>query len=206
MKRVGNYSFDRPWLRREVSPCANRSCDWNVIGEAVFRGMSREQRAAQHVRKHGGMDLCSACHNRWKRNGTTDYQPKPRGPKPKTAAEPCLGGCGRTIVSAGVRATIPRAERRAKRIVLHGARGLCEVCVRQAKANNTYDDFEPRRRTNDEVLAEWDLLRTEGVIDLGVAAARMGMTRKALDKAIYRGARRGDPRAVRPHPNLRSAA
>jgi hypothetical protein len=49
-------------------------------------------------------------------------------------------------------------------------------------------------RTRDEVMTEWDMLRTAGVTRRQAAAA-IGMSYTALDRAIYRARALGDPRA-----------
>ena len=61
-------------------------------------------------------------------------------------------------------------------------------------------------RSNEEVVEEWDLLRSQGVMTVAQAASRMGMTAEALDRALYRARKRGDTRANLVHPNLRSAS
>lgn len=76
-------------------------------------------------------------------------------------------------------------------------RGLCETCHQRHRNHGTLSDFERRTRPADEVLEDWDFLRHQGY-SIRDAAERMGMTHAALDKALYRAARRGDPRARRP--------
>jgi hypothetical protein len=89
---------------------------------------------------------------------------------------------------------------------LHHARGLCSPCYYRAQEADTLDDLEPRLRRNEDVVEEYDFLRSEGVWDLHVIAERMGMTYKALERALHRARQRGDTRAALPHRNLRSAS
>lgn len=76
-----------------------------------------------------------------------------------------------------------------------GTRGLCRPC---------WDDPEIRMDAPtkfwraDDLLDTWDELRREGY-DVRQAAERIGVTFGALDKALCRAKRRGDPRAKRPH-------
>jgi hypothetical protein len=76
------------------------------------------------------------------------------------------------------------------------ARGLCEPCYQRHRYRGTLDNFERPSRTADEVLDEWVLLRGDGHT-IRQAAARLGMTHKALDQALVRAKRRGDPRSRR---------
>lgn len=78
----------------------------------------------------------------------------------------------------------------------HRARGLCRNCYERIRSRGQIDDFAPLNRTADVVLQDWDELRRQGY-SIRHAAERLGMSFKALDKAIERGAKRGDPRAVR---------
>ena len=206
MKREGNYSYDKPWLHRPHTKCANETCNMTVIGKSEYDTLTFEQCLERGVRAHGGFGLCYPCYCRFKRNGTVDYRPPVKRARKLAEPEPCKGTCGRKVWPSVAYRKLSVAERRERGLVAHAARGLCHKCLRAAKANDTYDDLEPRFRTNDEVLAEWDLLRLQGVHDLKIAAERIGISYSALDKAIWRGRQKGDPRAVRPHPNLRSAA
>lgn len=81
-------------------------------------------------------------------------------------------------------------------------RGKAERCNRCYKAALRAQDpnkVEGRRARTihaEEMLEEWDLLRSDGVTDLTVAAARIGTTRGALQKCLERARHRGDGRAV----------
>lgn len=77
----------------------------------------------------------------------------------------------------------------------HAARGLCQPCWHKAKASDELIDFERLNRTRDEVMADWELLRSEGY-SKRQAAARLGMSHEAFDRAFHRARRAGDPRAV----------
>lgn len=189
------YDHPKPWLHRPWTKCANPDCDWTVIGQSEFRTMAPDLRRAKRVREHKANGLCSACHNRVQRRGTVDRAPtsRPKDPKPP---EPCAR-CKRLIAAR------PDV---ANGIYKHGSRGLCEPCERAARADDTLLDYPRRIRSREEVVEEWDFLRSQGVFDVRQAAARMGMTFKALDKALYLARKAGDERATLPHPNQRSAS
>lgn len=204
MTRQGNYSYDKPWLRRERTECRNPECDAVVVGQSEYNSLTLQQRRDQKVRRVGSQGYCYACYCRLKRNGTVAYQSSSRRPRVTKPPEPCLGTCGRMMVPGYLYSKMPREERSG--LTFHSARGLCMRCRRAAERDGTFDDYEPRRRLNGDVLEEWELLRSQGVWDLKVAADRIGISYSALDMAIWRGAQKGDPRAVRPHRNLRSAA
>ena len=81
----------------------------------------------------------------------------------------------------------------------HGARGLYNACYKRALRAGTLPDHERWNRPADELLDEWVLLRDDGYRPRD-AAARIGVTYTALDKALCRAKRRGDPRGSRvPH-------
>jgi hypothetical protein len=65
-------------------------------------------------------------------------------------------------------------------------------------------DYPTQRWGADDMLDTWDELRREGYT-VRQAAERMGVTFAALDKALCRGKRRGDPRARRPGESVGAA-
>jgi hypothetical protein len=65
-------------------------------------------------------------------------------------------------------------------------------------------DYELSFMRADDMLDTWDELRREGYT-VRQAAERMGVTFAALDKALCRGKRRGDPRARRPGESVGAA-
>lgn len=71
---------------------------------------------------------------------------------------------------------------------IHG-RGLCSHCYDQHRADGTLIDYERVHRPREEVLEEWSQLAQRGY-NKREAAARMGMSFEALDRAIYRARRR----------------
>lgn len=75
-------------------------------------------------------------------------------------------------------------------------RGLCCACYRRAQREGTLDDYERTFRPREEMLEDWELLRSDGYT-VANAAPRMGMTCAALEKALRRAERDGDPRAGR---------
>jgi hypothetical protein len=90
-------------------------------------------------------------------------------------------------------------HRRTSGLARHGARGLCDRCakgVRRANDPTRTPGSRSPNRSREEMLEDWDLLRSDGVTDLTVAALRMGVTKGALQKCLERARKAGDPRAV----------
>lgn len=73
--------------------------------------------------------------------------------------------------------------------VKHGARGLCTACHARCTQDGTLDDYPLTHRRRSDVIEDWEFLRDNLGLDRSAAAARLGMTRGALDKAIERHAR-----------------
>jgi hypothetical protein len=94
---------------------------------------------------------------------------------------------------------MPKDERKAVGGLYHGGRGLCGTCYNQIRHQRRLHDYEPVKRSREDMLEEWEMLRSDGVTDLAIAAERMGVTRAALDKCLERARRDGDPRGVRYH-------
>lgn len=78
----------------------------------------------------------------------------------------------------------------------HAGRGLCTACHSRHKYNGTLLDFERKSWPRDLLLDEWVLLRDDGVRPRQ-AAARLGVTYDALDRALCRALARGDDRGQR---------
>lgn len=74
-------------------------------------------------------------------------------------------------------------------------RGLCDLCYPRAHRHGVLVDYERTKRTRDEVMDYWELLRSEGY-SKRQAAARIGMSLEAFDRAFHRARRAGDPRAL----------
>lgn len=74
-------------------------------------------------------------------------------------------------------------------------RDLCNFCYKAASRTGEVIDFERTRRTRDELMHDWAMLRDEGY-SKRQAAARLGMSLAAFDRAFHRARRAGDPRAV----------
>ena len=121
-----------------------------------------------------------------------------RNHDPKVPIGDCKG-CDSPIVSDGGWRLMTPAERELAGVRRHAGRRLCNRCWKAAKADETRLGTRAPQRKREEVLEEWDLMRSDGVTDLTVAAKRMGMTRHGLQKALERAAKAGDPRAVRHH-------
>ena len=85
--------------------------------------------------------------------------------------------------------------------VQHFGRGLCATCWERAQKAGTLADYPSTLRRWDELAEDYVILRGEGYT-IDVIAERLGMTLKALDKALQR--HRDDPRARRPVPRVPS--
>ena len=79
--------------------------------------------------------------------------------------------------------------------VRHAGRGLCTHHYDRAAELDILPDFPRLTRSYDDTLDDWDLLRRGGATRTE-GAEKIGITVKALDKAIDRGRAAGDPRAV----------
>lgn len=76
----------------------------------------------------------------------------------------------------------------------HVGRGLCSPCHYLAYREGVLDDYERRNHRRDDVLDDWEALRSAGVTR-GEAARRLGMTVDAFMQHLYRGRVAGDVRA-----------
>jgi hypothetical protein len=76
------------------------------------------------------------------------------------------------------------------------ARGLCGACYRWVYGHGHLDRYPRRTRTRDELMTEWEPLSVDHSIER--AAPRLGVTEAALDRAITRARKAGDPRARLP--------
>jgi hypothetical protein len=96
-----------------------------------------------------------------------------------------------------------------------GGHGLCQKHHHRMVRNGTTDRQRPHRpgprltsvrehRSREEVLEDYALIRDD-VNSIAQAAERMGMTFSALDMALYRARKLGDPRALPPLPQLERA-
>lgn len=75
----------------------------------------------------------------------------------------------------------------------HGARGLCRSCYERHRWAGTYLDLPRRTWARDEVLTEWQLLRSEG-FTRRQAAERLGIKFNTFERAICRAAAVGGAR------------
>lgn len=109
-------------------------------------------------------------------------------------AEPCPR-CGRVTYpwKAGMATSWSRV-----------GRGLCGYCHSQLTPDQRMD-YPRRNQSQDDVMAEWELLRSEGYTKQQ-AADRLGMTFAAFDRQFHRARRAGDPRALPALGTLRRVA
>ena len=184
---------------RPPTPCANPECTFLTIGAWSFWKMDPELRKQRNLRAHDGYGYCMPCRQRILRTGSV-ARARLTGRRNFKAPSTCR--CGKRVATKAYRDAHPDETD------VHpiAGRGLCHPCYSQAEATGELLDFERRFRTNEEVVEEYDELRSQGNFDLHLIAGRMGMTYKALDKALWRARRRGDERANLPHRNLRARA
>jgi hypothetical protein len=177
------YDSPKPWLEKPPTPCANEECDAIIIGQATYYAMSKEIREAKGLKPHDGHGLCKACSSRRKRTGSVKRNPNPQSrPHDPNPPFPCAR-CSRSICN--------RRGREVGGVGQHAGRGLCWRCYRRSRDDGTLIDYAPRSRRNDDVIEEWLELNMLGVREIREAAPRMGMTIKALDKALYRARKNG---------------
>lgn len=81
-----------------------------------------------------------------------------------------------------------------------GGRGLCSHCYNVERYWGRLLNHERRWRPRDDVMDDWKLLCGQGYTKRQIAA-RLGMSFKALERALNRARAAGDPRAV---PAVRS--
>lgn len=67
-------------------------------------------------------------------------------------------------------------------------RGLCKDHYSNVWRNGTNIDYPRTNRSIHDVLADWEILRAEGITR---AAERMGMKRDSLQRALIRARKRG---------------
>lgn len=78
---------------------------------------------------------------------------------------------------------------------------LCFACAARITKGIRRTGEIRELRSREEVIEDYAMIRDE-VPTVRAAAERMGMTYKALDKALYRARRRGDERAQIPLASL----
>ena len=97
--------------------------------------------------------------------------------------------CGIPLISEGPAAAAPDG------FAVHQGRGLCQIDYFRHDRAGTLLDFPRLTMSHDDTLTDWDMLRRDRKTRVE-AAKIMGITVAALDKAIERGVKAGDPRAV----------
>ena len=71
------------------------------------------------------------------------------------------------------------------RAFMHEGRGLCRPCYYRCRKTGELADYELVTHRRTEVLAEWEVLRLDGVSKRD-AAGRIGMSFEAFDRALLR--------------------
>jgi len=176
-----------------VGHCKAPGCGVPMVSEQRFRNHKTWFRN-QGIDAHRGFGLCSVHHARFMRTGTTEKVGPKRSEvdtaeKAIATAKRC-GQCAQPMIYADYVRRFPELLERG--FVRVGGRGLCKTCYSHAQRTGQFGD-DVRGRSAEEVLEDWEMLRDDGE-SLENAARRMGMTVKALDKALYRARKKGDPR------------
>ena len=76
----------------------------------------------------------------------------------------------------------------------HRGRGLCTNCYGRLRYRGDLIDFARRAMSRDEVMADWEVLRSQGYTHRQ-AAERLGMSHAAFTRAYERARAAGDVRA-----------
>jgi hypothetical protein len=76
----------------------------------------------------------------------------------------------------------------------YSGRGLCTTCYEAERRNGDLDRWPRVNWRTDDLLDEWVLLRSDGVVDIIEAAQRIGVSPHALDRALHRAIAAGDDR------------
>lgn len=109
--------------------------------------------------------------------------------------------CGRDTIDGRTYTTRPDLRDGRKP---HGGRGLCKTCYTIENEAGRLDRWSRVNRRREDLIIEWDLLRSAGV-GLVEAARRIGVKPATLDRALHRGLATGDDRARHTGcPNLRN--
>lgn len=87
----------------------------------------------------------------------------------------------------------------------NAGRRLCTSCYDRSLRRGTLLNFPMQRRSRDDLLDDWLILRDEGHT-LQQAAERLGMSWPTFERAFYRARAAGDPRALYPLGRLRGVA
>jgi hypothetical protein len=88
----------------------------------------------------------------------------------------------------------PVGTRRTEEVRKHSGRGLCASCWNRAYYSGTLDEYPRTYRRGDELLTEWDSLRSHLVFEEFPRA--VNISREAWLSVYRRGVKKGDPRAV----------
>lgn len=145
---------------------------------------------------------CEACgvpmmsKDRWTKLGRAAAEVFYPGFKPKGADGLCRAHHARKLRSGSpIPAPVPAPVRTCSLPECsepHDARGLCKSHYKAAWGRGQFET-KPSLSAED-VLDDWALIRDAGETNVRRAAERIGMTWKALDQALYRARKKGDPR------------
>lgn len=182
--------------RAEHANC--RVCKVPLVPQYTWRYLTPEARKGKAA--HGAHGFCLRHYSQHKRGG-----PKPRSNRaPATAAEVPVSNCEDCGDPMTYRENLNRFPELKEKLARIGGQGHCRRCYQRARAHGK---LEVVVRRADDVLDEWVMLRDDGHADVRTAARRMGMTFAALDMALYRARKKGDPRgSLTPFAHRRYAA
>ena len=86
----------------------------------------------------------------------------------------------------------------------HEGRGLCRPCYDRCRKTGELADYRPVTYRRDELMDQWERFRLYGY-SKKEAAAQLGMTFEAFDRAYHRARKADDPRAVPGWPERMAA-
>lgn len=150
-------------------------------------GCGQTTTIAKRTNRRDGVRAGQPCRYRPGHNAARRHAPP--DPGAPTDARRCTT-CGYPLVVRGD--TVAAGWR------THSGRGLCTICYRRAHHRGDIIDHERVSRRRDDVLDDWETLRSAGVGRVD-AARRLGMTVAAFGQSLYRARAAGDPRAVLGH-------
>lgn len=193
----GRGLMPREWYKdpaqQVVGHCRAPGCGVPMVSDQRFRTNATWFRS-HGMAAHKGKGLCQKHLARLVRTGTLAIV-GPRRSDVETiddaaaTARECAD-CRARMVYPNYIARFPELLERG--LVRAGGRGYCKPCYYRHRRAGEFEG-DRRGRPIEETLEDWVFLRDDGV-PLAEAARRMGMTEKALDKALYRARKKGDPR------------
>lgn len=183
-------SYNIPTYPKQVGRCT--VCDIPLM--SIHRWQITSARGREGWSMHRGHGYCGKHYKRWRKYG----DPLADGPRTTAtrtrAARPVqIQQCGLCERPMADRRRLDEARQINPEVISTGARGLCRTCYNRAHDSGELE-IERFQLSRDIVLDDWAMMRDDGHTDLGMAARRIGMTKRALELALQRARARGDER------------